>query len=185
MLPAPRLANGFFVYLVGSPGLGAPRVKPHLIYLYRSCARLRRWPFHLLLTWTTTTTTTRTITAATARTIKTTRTTTAWGWGAGSVLGLLLAADSYLIVALIKLLSLLKGTFWKRKLDFIIRQSEAHTATNTHTRTQTLTHRHKDTLSSATFLSLNCSNEFCYFVVAPKPNKLPNLFRVCQHISIY
>lgn len=111
MLPAPRLANGFFVYLVGSPGLGAPRVKPHLIYLYRSCARLRRWPFHLLLTWTTTTRTTITITAATARTIKTTRTTTARGWGAGSVLGLLLAADSYLIVALIKLLSLLKGTF--------------------------------------------------------------------------
>lgn len=183
MLPAPRLANGFFVYLVGSPGLGAPRVKPHLIYLYRSCARLRRWPFHLLLTWTTTTTTTITITAATARTIKTTRTTTARGRGAGSVLGLLLAADSYLIVALIKLLSLLKGTFWKRKLDFIIRQSEAHTATNT--QTHTLTQRHKGTLSSATFLSLNCSNEFCYFVVAPKPNKLPNLFRVCQHISIY
>lgn len=179
MLPAPRLANGFFVYLVGSPGLGAPRVKPHLIYLYRSCARLRRWPFHLLLTWTTTTRTTITITAATARTIKTTRTTTARGWGAVSVLGLLLAADSYLIVALIKLLSLLKGTFWKRKLDFIIRQSEAHTATNTHRHTYTLT------LSSATFLSLNCSNEFCYFVVAPKPNKLPNLFRVCQHISIY
>lgn len=139
MLPAPRLANGFFVYLVGSPGLGAPRVKPHLIYLYRSCARLRRWPFHLLLTWTTTTRTTITITAATARTIKNTRTTTARGWGAGSVLGLLLAADSYLIVALIKLLSLLKGTFWKRKLDFIIRQSEAHTATNTDT------HRYTDT----------------------------------------
>lgn len=139
MLPAPRLANGFFVYLVGSPGLGAPRVKPHLIYLYRSCARLRRWPFHLLLTWTTTTTTT-TITAATARTIKTTTTTTARGWRAGSVLGLLLAADSYLIVALIKLLLLLKGTFWKRKLDFIIRQSKAHTATNTHTHSHTDTH---------------------------------------------
>lgn len=103
-------------------GLGAPHVKPHLIYLYRSCARLRRWPFHLLLTWTTRTTTrTTTITAAAAATnIKTTTTTNKqggqWRGQAGgrrgvSVLDLLLAAASYLIVALIKLLSLLKGTF--------------------------------------------------------------------------
>lgn len=54
--------------------LGAPRVKPHLIYLYRSCARLRRWPFHLLLTTRTTTITAAAAAAATK--IKTTTTTT-------------------------------------------------------------------------------------------------------------